>query len=128
MGVLAREGGFLGHVLHRLSEEQKEAIEWISFQMERGGYYPAAEEPLSLSFHWPCSSQLKGLKVVVRKTPLHPYDWDAIEKFVADRNCRIIEEEMVRIDGSYGAENREEIILRMQDLLSWRNERSVVGK
>jgi hypothetical protein len=121
----------LWNIIGGLSEEQREAIGWISFQAKGGGGRLApvvTAAPQSLHFSWEQLDELKGLKAVVRKAPLHPYDWEAIEKFSADRNCRFVEEEMVRIDGSYGAENREEIILRMQGLVSWRNERNVVGK
>lgn len=114
-----------------MSDEQRAAIEWMSFQVEGGGGLLApvvTAAPQSLRFNWWQLDELKGLKVVVRKAPLHPYDWDAIEKFAADRNCRIVEEEMVQTNGSYGIEGREECMLRMQGLLSWRNERSVVGR
>jgi hypothetical protein len=89
------------HVMYCLSEDQKNAIEWVSFQGGGGLTQVQTKMPHASCYCWGEFSQLGGLKVVIRKAPMHPHDWEAIEKFAQDRNCRVVEEEVVLIEGLY---------------------------
>jgi hypothetical protein len=75
-----------GKLLNVMTEEQRPAIQCLSLELER----EVNDRPFLAQDVPSRSEQFTGLKAVIRKSPLHPADWNAIGRLAEERNCRIV--------------------------------------
>jgi hypothetical protein len=80
--------------------EQSRAIEWILIGGQRWTMWRKEERPRHV-IHWARITALKGVKVIIRRLPMHEVDVEKLEDLATKRGCRVIDEETVEVTGEY---------------------------
>jgi hypothetical protein len=88
-------------LFNRMDEEQRRTIEWVGFENRRmwvGWPPPMWDEPNHCS---PQLEDLPGMKVIVRRGPLHWDDEVHIEQLARVAGCRIVDERLPPLIGGF---------------------------
>jgi hypothetical protein len=88
----------------RLSEEQRQCIEWVGFEIQRI-WYGRPPERLYCSENSKILSDilkdLSGVKGFLRKTPMHEDDEEVIARLAKYFGCELVDEERAPLTGEY---------------------------
>jgi hypothetical protein len=84
-------------LFHRMDEEQRHAIAWVAFESRRR----KIDEPAEQKHYFSQMRILTGLKVVVRRRPLHEVDEEGISTFAKEFGYKLVDEEMAPLTGVY---------------------------
>jgi hypothetical protein len=86
-----------GKLLNAMTEEHRHTIQCLFLELGR----KVSDRPILAQDFPSLLEQFTGLKAVVRKSPLHPADWNATGRLAEERNCKIVEEDIIPPEGVY---------------------------